>query len=167
MTVIIDFSFPGQWTTTATSCIPHDSVFMPAPHARKSEKGFFVMIIDSKYSKMTPKFVKQKWHWLHSSIKFANPVKVKENCVYWHFAFLKSYEVPNKFALKFYITWNLSLFFFACLVPNIQHGDITENMWKMILRLFKVTPPSYFVGVPSYFEALWYPHLYFDRESNI
>ena len=163
----MDLSFPGQQTATATSCIPHDSVFMPAPHARKSEKGFFVMIIDSKYSKMTPKFVKQKWHWLHSSIKFANPVKVKENCVYWHFAFLKSYEVPNKFALKFYITWNLSLFFFACLVPNIQHGDITENVWKMILRLFKVTPPSYFVGVPSYFEALWYPHLYFDRESNI
>ena len=30
----------------------------------------------------------------------------------------------------------------------------------------KVTRPSYFVGVPSYFEALWYPHLYFDRKSN-
>ena len=27
--------------------------------------------------------------------------------------------------------------------------------------------PSYFVRVPSYFEALWYPHLYFDRKSNI
>ena len=35
---------------------------------------FFVVILDSKYSKMTPKFVKQKSHWLHSSIKFANPV---------------------------------------------------------------------------------------------
>ena len=31
----------------------------------------------------------------------------------------------------------------------------------------KVTRPSYFVGVPSYFEALSYPHLHFDRESNI
>ena len=31
------------------------------------------LILDSKYSKMTPKFVKQKSHWLHSSIKFANP----------------------------------------------------------------------------------------------
>ena len=35
--------------------------------------AFFVVILDSKYSKMTPKFVKQKSHWLHSSIKFANP----------------------------------------------------------------------------------------------
>ena len=25
---------------------------------------------------MTPKFVKQKSHWLHSSIKFANPAKI-------------------------------------------------------------------------------------------
>ena len=164
---VIDFSFPGQWTTTATSCIPHDSVFMPGPHARKSEKGFFCRDNWLQIFQNDSKIVKQKWHWLHSSIKFANPVKVKENCVYRHFAFLKSYEVPNKFALKFCITWNLSLFFFACLVPNIQHGDITQNVWQMILRLFKVTPLSYFVGVPSYFEALWYPHLYFDCKSNI
>ena len=42
-------------------------------------------------------------------------------------------------------------------------------------RLPKMSPyvfntvlfPSYFVRVPSYFEALWYPHLYFDRKSNI
>ena len=32
---------------------------------------------------------------------------------------------------------------------------------------FKVTRPSYFKRVLSYFEALWYPHLYFDRKSNI
>jgi len=31
------------------------------------------LILDSKYSKMALKFVKQKSHWLHSSIKFANP----------------------------------------------------------------------------------------------
>ena len=34
-------------------------------------------------------------------------------------------------------------------------------------RELKVTRSSYFVRVPSYFEALWYPHLYFDRKSNI
>ena len=34
-------------------------------------------------------------------------------------------------------------------------------------RKLKVTRPSYFVRVPSYFDALWYPHLYFDRKSNI
>ena len=38
--------------------------------------AFFVVILDSKYSKMTPKFVKQKSHRLHSSIKFANPVRI-------------------------------------------------------------------------------------------
>ena len=28
MTAIMDFSFPGQRTATATSCIPHDSVYI-------------------------------------------------------------------------------------------------------------------------------------------
>ena len=64
MTAIMDLSFPGQRTATAISCIPHDSVIYMA---------LFVVIIDSKYSKMTPKYVKRKSHWLHSSIKFANP----------------------------------------------------------------------------------------------
>ena len=40
-------------------------------------------------------------------------------------------------------------------------------MMMIFALLFKVTRPSYFVRVPSYFEALWYPHLYFDRKSNI
>ena len=30
----------------------------------------------------------------------------------------------------------------------------------------KVTRPTLFRGVPSYFEALWYPRLYFYRKSN-
>ena len=33
-------------------------------------------------------------------------------------------------------------------------------------RHIKVTRPSFLGGVPSYFEALWYPHLYFYRKSN-
>ena len=41
MATIIDLSFPGQRTATATSCIPHDSVYMPGPLAGKSENGFF------------------------------------------------------------------------------------------------------------------------------
>ena len=28
MTAIMDLSFPGQRTATATSCIPHDSVYV-------------------------------------------------------------------------------------------------------------------------------------------
>ena len=41
MTAIMDLSFPGQRTITASSCIPHDSVYMPGPRAGKSENGFF------------------------------------------------------------------------------------------------------------------------------
>ena len=41
MTAIMDLSFPGQQTTTATSCIPHDSVCMPGPRTGKSENVFF------------------------------------------------------------------------------------------------------------------------------
>ena len=70
MTTIMDLSFPGQRTATATLCIPLDSVYMPGPRIGKSEYGFFgcdtwlrIFQNDS-----------QKSHWLHSSIKFANPV---------------------------------------------------------------------------------------------
>ena len=34
---LMELSFPGQRTTTATSCIPHDSVYMPGPRAGKSD----------------------------------------------------------------------------------------------------------------------------------
>ena len=54
MTAIMDLSFPGQPTATAISCIPHDSVL------ESLKMAFFVVILDSKYSKMAPKFVKQK-----------------------------------------------------------------------------------------------------------
>ena len=37
MTAIMDLSFPGQQTTTATSCISHDSVYMPRPRAGKPD----------------------------------------------------------------------------------------------------------------------------------
>ena len=50
------------------------------------------LILDSKHSKMTPKFVKQKSHWLNSSTKFANPGTLIFNvCVnnqgFWQFRF--------------------------------------------------------------------------------
>ena len=41
MTAILDLSFSGLQTTTATLCIPQDSVYMPGPHDGKSENGFF------------------------------------------------------------------------------------------------------------------------------
>ena len=39
--------------------------------------------------------------------------------------------------------------------------------WQMVRNIsIKVTRSSFFGGVPSYFEALWFPHLYFYRKSN-
>ena len=43
--------------------------------------------------------------------------------------------------------------------PHPSGSDITG-------RVLKVTRPSFFGGVPSYFETLWFPHLYFYRKSN-
>ena len=40
-TAIMDLSFPGQRTDTATPCMPHHTVYMVGPRAGKSENGFF------------------------------------------------------------------------------------------------------------------------------
>ena len=44
----MDLSFPGQRTATATSCIPHDSVYMPGPRAGKSDTWLQIFQNDSK-----------------------------------------------------------------------------------------------------------------------
>ena len=55
--------FGNKQGATPIMSIPLDSVYMPGRRAGKSEKmALFVVILDSKYSKMTPKFVKQKSH---------------------------------------------------------------------------------------------------------
>ena len=41
-----------------------------------------------------------------------------------------------------------------------------QSIHHLLSALIKVTRPSFFGGVPSYFEARWYPHLYFYRKSN-
>ena len=50
MTAVLDLSFPSQWTTTATLCIPHDSVWTKCQdHMMESLKmAFFIVILDSK-----------------------------------------------------------------------------------------------------------------------
>ena len=60
-------------------------------------------------------------------------------------------------------------FFFVMLFPYfLKRRQIKKTHSAKIHSVpLKVTRPSYFVRVPSYFEALWYPHLYFDRKSNI
>ena len=46
------------------------------------------------------------------------------------------------------------------------HVFCKQNLSDRAILPIKVTRPSFFGGVPSYFEALWYPHLYFYRKSN-
>ena len=50
----------------------------------------------------------------------------------------------------------------ATIEPFIR-GKIRRVLHRTRL---KVTRPTFFRGVPSYFEALWYPRLYFYRKSN-
>ena len=52
-----------------------------------------------------------------------------------------------------------------CNVGGVKCGNC-EKTSAQSFYCFKVTRPSFFGGVPSYFEALWYPHLYFYRKSN-
>ena len=66
MATIMDLSFPGQWTTTGTSCIPHDGVYMPGPHAGKSENGVLSEQRATKKStktKVSPRM--EEFPWLH------------------------------------------------------------------------------------------------------
>ena len=41
-----------------------------------------------------------------------------------------------------------------------------QSIHHLLSALIKVTRPSFLGGVPSYFEARWYHHLYFYRKSN-
>ena len=48
--------------------------------------------------------------------------------------------------------------FFSCSRIKMQYDHIVATISQL-----KVTRPSFFFwgGVPFYFEALWYPHLYY------
>ena len=67
MTAIMDLSFPGQRTAAATSCIPHDSVYMRGPRAGKSNTWLQIFQNDSKICEAGSQTDS-------SSMKFANPV---------------------------------------------------------------------------------------------
>ena len=53
-----------------------------------------------------------------------------------------------------------------CLRANRLSGEMTAIRLNDALKVTR--PSSFFLGggVPSYFEAFWYPHLYFYRKSN-
>ena len=49
---------------------------------------------------------------------------------------------------------------------HIYVSSLKPLIMSGFCQAIKVTRPSFFGGVPPYFEALWYPHLYFYRKSN-
>ena len=78
MTAIMDLSFPGQWTATATSCIPHNSVYMPGPRAGKSENGFFRRDTLLQIFQYDSKICEAEVTLTPLIIKFANPEKCSQ-----------------------------------------------------------------------------------------
>ena len=67
----------------------------------------------------------------------------------------------NNFILKVFLEALENLGWIK-LVPKIKYYPAPTAIFKD----FKVTRPSFFGRVPSYFEALWYPYLDFYRKSN-
>ena len=64
----IVFSLPFSKQVQCTLRTDYELLF------KKYSIAFLVVLLDSRYSKMTPKLVKQKSHSLYPSIRFANPV---------------------------------------------------------------------------------------------
>ena len=54
MTAIMDLSFPGEQTDTATSCIPDDSVYMLGPRAGKSDTWKWLQNLWSRSQTIVP-----------------------------------------------------------------------------------------------------------------
>ena len=109
--------------------------------------AFFAVILDSKYSKMTPKFVKQKSHWLHSSIKFANPDCTAPGCVlnvlagllpasrWWpdilpgqrNFSFVVLFLTGQNIGKK--VNLSFCNFYFVNTIVFFQRKDLRERIW--------------------------------------
>ena len=64
----IVFSLPFSKQVQCTLRTDYELLF------KKYSIAFLVLLLDSRYSKMTAKLVKQKSHSLYPSIRFANPV---------------------------------------------------------------------------------------------
>ena len=71
----------------------------------------------------------------------------------------------NLYSIVFRISFNKVL--------NNESMKKKKKNWTSLIENEKIrydsflNRPSYFVRVPSYVEALWYPHLYFDGKSNM
>ena len=113
------------------------------------------LILDSKYSKMTPKFVKQKSQWLHSSIKFANPGPFIYLPWFW------TLQIPsNCFKYTVFLVWiNNHLFRKFCWLFH-------SHKKRLLLLLSPFTDGNDSFSYPLMYFNLWnlYPFMYwYDR----
>ena len=123
-------------------------VYTEQDHVQESLKmAFFVVILDLKYPKMTPKFVKQKSHWLHSSIKFATLLKLIPNKSFPH------PEAPLFFLISyFFCTWYL---IYYLLFPQVQihcQGSMVASFYVN----FGVNFPDYRLHFVLWWRGLWW-----------
>ena len=61
MIAIMDLSFPGQRTATATSCIPHDSALVAQAHYESPEQHCPTLLINYSYSKKIIRHCMEKY----------------------------------------------------------------------------------------------------------
>ena len=80
---------------------------------------------------------------------------------FWRQATLFKFTQMKSVLISFGFIHSCPLLAFLCCswVPLQCQASYFSLHWP--LSPFKVTRTSYFVAVPSYFDALWYPHLYF------
>ena len=90
----------------------------------------------------------------------------------WHYNHVTFTPIAKNFTLYCRLIYMLSILCVRLMI-KVKVG-IPESFkvgWYPLKKTgsshLKVTRPSFFRGVPSYFEALWYPHLYFYRKSNM
>ena len=115
------------------------------------------LMLESKYSKMTPKFVKQKSHWLHSSIKFANPGTLIFNvCVnnqgFDSSGFTECTSIPIHRTVFQYITihehqkWSITASQKLACSPSAKlYGDLAVVCSLQNLRKFMSLPQKLYI----------------------
>ena len=106
-----------------------------------NKTGFFIVTLDSKYFKMTPKFVKKKSHWLHSWKKIANSVcqcdPQRLNLEWWHVMSRK----------KIYVQWETIILTVLIKTSSSHAGRTNVNKWKVSILVRKLKWENSFFSV--------------------
>ena len=126
------------------------------------------------------RLIRTKFHLFRRKAHIFSLILKNQPAQYGHWLIKQSFLLRMT-AFLFISINNASMKFFECPLDtgtrliNVPLVSVLVRFHRMIflnlnhihkLVVVKVTRPSFFGGVPSYFEALWYPHLYFYRKFN-